>query len=62
MKHLCLAVIATLGVAPIAAAQDAAIVYRLGRDTVAIEQFSRTPSNFTGDVLTRVGGVVAITI
>jgi hypothetical protein len=30
--------------APLTAlAQDGVIVYRLGRDTVAIEQFSRTP-------------------
>lgn len=46
---------------PIAApvfAQDATIVYRLGRDTVAIEQFTRTATRFTGESVTRNGPAV----
>lgn len=40
------------------AAQDANIVYRLGRDTVAIEQFSRSATRFTGEVVSRAGAAV----
>lgn len=39
-------------------AQDATIVYRLGHDTVAVEQFTRTPTKFSGETVTRVGGGV----
>jgi hypothetical protein len=45
-------------VPPVAMAQDGVIVYRLGRDTVAIEQFSRTPTKFTGEMVTRSGAAV----
>src|SRR5207253_7337410 len=38
--------------------QDATIVYRLGRDTVAIEQFTRTPGDMTGETVTRSGPAV----
>jgi hypothetical protein len=41
-----------------ALAQDGVIVYRLGRDTAAVEQFSRTPTKFTGEMVTRVGAAV----
>jgi hypothetical protein len=43
--------------APIASirAQDATIVYRLGHDTVAVEQFARTPARLVGETVTRVG-------
>jgi hypothetical protein len=41
-----------------AAAQDGAIVYRLGSDTVAVERWSRTPSRFSGEMVTRSGAAV----
>ena len=48
---------AVLLAAPLGAAvaQDASIVYRLGRDTVAVEQYTRTPSRLTGEMVTRQG-------
>jgi DUF2911 family protein len=48
---------ATLIAAPtqFAIAQDATIVYRLGHDTVAIEQMTRTSSHLTGETLLRQG-------
>lgn len=41
-----------------AVAQDATIVYRLGRDTVAIEQMTRTSSHLTGESLLRQGTAI----
>jgi hypothetical protein len=41
------------------AAQPASLVYRLGRDTAAIEQFTRTPTEITGDMVQRTGAAVA---
>jgi hypothetical protein len=52
-------VAAALLLARVASAQDATIVYRLGRDTVAIEQITRTPARLAGETLLRQG--VAIT-
>jgi hypothetical protein len=53
---------ATLVAAAVPAlAQDAAIVYRLGRDTVAVERFTRTPARFAGEMVTRSGAVVSRT-
>jgi hypothetical protein len=49
-----------IAAAPLAA-QDATIVYRLGRDTVAVEQFSRTAARFTGEMVTRAGTAVTRT-
>lgn len=55
----------TLTVSPLAArtanAQDGNIVYRLGRDTVAIEQFTRTPTRLAGEMVTRSGAAVTRT-
>ncbi len=56
----------TFAVALIAApsalcAQDATIVYRLGHDTVAVEQFTRTPTRFTGETVVRSGPTVSRT-
>jgi len=45
--------------APGLSAQDGVIVYRLGKDTVAIEQFSRTRTGMTGEMLSRTGPAVA---
>ena len=42
-------------------AQDATIVYRLGHDTVAVEQFTRTPTRFTGETVVRSGPTVSRT-
>jgi Protein of unknown function (DUF2911) len=42
-------------------AQDATIVYRLGRDTVAVERFSRSATRFTGEMVTRSGTTVSRT-
>jgi hypothetical protein len=39
-------------------AQENVIVYRLGRDTVAIEQYTRTNSRFTGELVSRTGFAV----
>lgn len=47
-----------LAVPALCAAQDATMIYRLGRDTVAVEQFSRTPTRFTGEMVTRSGAAV----
>ena len=42
-------------------AQDAAIIYRLGHDTVAVEQFTRTPTRFSGETVVRSGPTVSRT-
>lgn len=44
---------------PVAAsAQDGSIVYRLGKDTVAVEKYSRTPVKFSGEMVARNGAAV----
>src|SRR5580765_3730975 len=53
------ALIATPGAA--VRAQDATLVYRLGHDTVAVEQFTRTPTRFTGETVVRSGPTVSRT-
>lgn len=60
MQNACLfvAAIAIASVQP-AHAQDATIIYRLGRDTVAVEQFSRTASRLSGEMVSRAGTAVA---
>ncbi|QJR36545.1 DUF2911 domain-containing protein [Gemmatimonas groenlandica] len=40
-------------------AQSASLVYRLGKDTVAIEQFTRTATGMTGEMVQRSGAAVA---
>jgi hypothetical protein len=40
------------------AAQSGTLVYRLGRDTSAIEQFTRTPTAMTGEMVQRAGATV----
>lgn len=40
-------------------AQPASLVYRLGKDTVAIEQFTRTATGMTGEMVQRSGVAVA---
>jgi hypothetical protein len=50
---------ALLVTAASARAQDAVITYLLGRDTVAVERFTRTPARFEGEAVTRNGTAVA---
>ena len=40
-------------------AQSASLVYRLGTDTVAIEQFTRTSTAMSGEMVQRTGAAVA---
>lgn len=47
-----LMVAAVVYAAPVSA-QQASMVYRLGKDTIAVEQFTRTPTRFTGEVVRR---------
>ena len=57
--------VTTLGTALLAAtptsasAQSASLVYRLGKDTVAIEQYTRTVTGMTGEMVQRSGAAVA---
>lgn len=44
-----------------AAAQEGVIVYRLGRDTVAVERFTRTATRFAGEMVSRSGATVTRT-
>jgi len=62
MKNVCLlATLLSASVAPVLAAQDAVIVYRLGHDTVAVEQFTRSATRFAGETVTRSGAAVVRT-
>ena len=40
-------------------AQSASVVYRLGKDTVAIEQYTRTATSLSGEMVQRSGAAVA---
>jgi hypothetical protein len=42
-------------------AQDATILYRLGKDTVAVETFNRTPTKMVGETVVRSGGAIVRT-
>jgi hypothetical protein len=55
------ALLAAVLLPSIMAAQDGVIVYRLGRDTVAVERFARTPTRFSGEMVTRSGPAVVRT-
>lgn len=55
---LTIAVWALLGASTTAAAQDATMIYRLGHDTVAIEQISRTATHLTGESVLRQGTAI----
>ncbi|MEO8622368.1 MAG: DUF2911 domain-containing protein [bacterium] len=58
-----LAVLAFAGSVPLATAgaQQASFVYRLGKDTLAVEQYTRTATRLTGDVVSRSGVAVVRT-
>jgi hypothetical protein len=59
MKTVLRSALAALVAAPTALlAQDATIIYRLGKDTVAVEQFTRTPTRLAGEMVTRSGAAV----
>ena len=61
MSHNRMAVViatALLGAAANAPAQEAHFIFRLGRDTMAVEQFTRTASRLTGELLSRSGAAV----
>jgi hypothetical protein len=62
-RHLrpCLTCVVLAGFAASASAQEGVIVYRLGRDTVAVEQFTRTPTRFSGEMVSRSGQAVVRT-
>jgi hypothetical protein len=56
MRHVLL----LLTLAPAAlSAQSASIVYRLGKDTVAVEQYTRTATSVKGEMVQRSGAAVA---
>lgn len=58
----CLVAVALVGAAPNAErlqAQSASLVYRLGKDTVAIEQYTRTAGGMAGEMVQRSGAAVA---
>jgi hypothetical protein len=42
----------------VASAQSASLAYRLGKDTLAIEQFTRTATGMTGEMVQRSGAAV----
>ena len=56
---LILAVASFTAAAPAAAQQPTSFVVRLGRDTMAVEQFTRTANRMTGEVATRLGAAVS---
>ena len=53
----CVGVVMSLSAPPLLA-QPAALVYRLGKDTVAIEQYTRTATSLQGDMVQRNGAAV----
>lgn len=54
-------VVSTLAISALPlAAQQASFVYRLGKDTVAIEQFTRTGDRVTGEMVQRSGAAVTL--
>lgn len=55
-----LALASATAIAPLGA-QQASFVYRLGRDTVAVEQYTRTATKLTGEVASRSGAAVVRT-
>jgi len=55
------AIAALVLAAPAARAQNASIVYTLGKDTVAVETYTRTATKMSGEMVTRSGTAVART-
>ena len=61
MTKLSLAVLLALAPATPLLAQDATMLYRLGKDTVAVETFTRTPAKLAGETVVRSGGAIVRT-
>jgi hypothetical protein len=61
MKNSLRVALVLVSVSSTAGAQDGTIVYRLGRDTAAIETFTRSASRLTGEIVVRTGPAVART-
>ncbi|MDP2956588.1 MAG: DUF2911 domain-containing protein [Longimicrobiales bacterium] len=64
LRHRTGAAVAALTLAvtaPAARAQDGTIVYQLGRDTLAVEQFTRSATRLAGEMVTRSGAAVTRT-
>jgi hypothetical protein len=59
MHPACFALAALPFLAPSLAAQPATLVYRLGTDTVAIEQYTRTGNRLSGEMVQRSGAAIA---
>lgn len=57
MRHISFLLLAA-GFPAAASAQQAVLVYRLGKDTVAVERYTRTPSGISGEMAQRAGAVV----
>ena len=51
----------TAGMSAVSAGQETTIVYRLGRDTAAVEQYMRTGNRLTGEMVQRTGAAVTRT-
>lgn len=60
MRHLAASLAASSALlTTLASAQPASLVYRLGKDTVAIEQYTRSATGMTGEMVQRSGAAVA---
>lgn len=57
MRHISLLLLAAIAPAA-ASAQSAVLVYRLGKDTVAVERYSRTARGISGEMAQRAGAAV----
>lgn len=53
-----LSLLLLLAAPAVASAQSASLAYRLGKDTLAIEQFTRTATGMTGEMVQRSGAAV----
>ncbi|MBP6772475.1 MAG: DUF2911 domain-containing protein, partial [Gemmatimonadaceae bacterium] len=58
MRLLATLSVLALALPPALSAQPASFVYRLGKDTVAIEQYTRSASAITGEMVQRSGAAV----
>ena len=57
MRHISLLVLTAL-IPAAASAQQAVLVYRLGKDTLAVERYTRTPAGISGEMAQRSGAAV----
>ena len=61
MRSAALVALSTIVLASVVGAQETTIVYRLGRDTAAVEQYTRTNNRLTGEMVQRTGAAVTRT-